>query len=235
MSWPSMPGCQRQALNDIVGINSTNSNIISFVKQTVLDLLRKKVESNVHLRNKIVDLLTKIFYNTYGEINGNQWDTFFQDIITLLNVQPLLESSTPGGYSPVGIDYFNRICLFINSEIADQTYVRSKATQVKNNYLKDTMRMQDISSLAVIWINPLKSVISTTQHSSELSEIAILTLSCIGSYILWIDVNLIINPECIAVIFSFLDFSGTKIACSKCLVEIISKKMKPLENFALLG
>ncbi|CCK71083.1 Ran GTPase-binding protein LOS1 KNAG_0G00250 [Huiozyma naganishii CBS 8797] len=228
-----------QALNDIVGINSTNSNIISFVKQTVLDLLRKKVESNVqdaeYLRNKIVDLLTKIFYNTYGEINGNQWDTFFQDIITLLNVEPLLESSTPGGYSPVGIDYFNRICLFINSEIADQTYVRSKATQVKNNSLKDTMRMQDINSLAVIWINTLKSVISTTQHSSELSEIAILTLSCIGSYILWIDVNLIINPECITIIYNFLDFPGTKIACSKCLVEIISKKMKPVEKFALLG
>lgn len=233
-----------QVLCDIAAQSSVaaNKEQIVYLKATAMNVLREIVQQDKrdpeYFRNKIAELLTRIFYVSYGDYNSNEWSSFFADIITLLSIEPLAKAPSTE-FSPLGLDYFARICGFINTEIADQTFVRSKDVQVKNNSLKDSMRVQDIQVLVTVWLNALKSVnpAQIQQPGSQTmdTDIAILTLSCIGSYISWIDVNLIINEEYVSVIYNFLDYNQSQIACCQCLCEIISKKMKPIEKLTLLS
>lgn len=221
-----------QALTDLVSDQRSEMEQLGFIKTAVMELLGGKVTNSVrdpeYVRNKIAEMTTRLFCRMYGEFNGNVWPTFFQDIIAILCIE-CLKKGPARDFSPIGLDYFNRICGAINSEIADQTYVRSREAQVRNNSLKDTMRVQDVQIMVTIWLNTLKSIEPQQQR-----ELAVLTLSCIGSYISWIDVNLIVNDVYISVIYGYLDFTATKIACAQCLCEIISKKMRPIEKLTLL-
>lgn len=221
-----------QALSDLISEPRSDSQQLDFIKTAVVSLLQNKITNNVrdpeYVRNKIAEMTTRLFCRMYGEFNGNSWSTFFQDIIAILCIE-CLKKGPARDFSPIGLDYFNRICGAINSEIADQTYIRSREAQLKNNSLKDTMRLQDIQVMVTIWLNTLKSIEPEQQR-----ELAVLTLSCIGSYISWIDVNLIVNDVYISVIYGYLDFNTTKVACAQCLCEIISKKMKPVEKLTLL-
>lgn len=221
-----------QALADLLHAPTTAPQQLDYIKTAVIELLRDKVANEVrdpeYVRNKIAKMTTGLFLRMYGETNNNMWGTFFQDIIAILCID-CLKKGPAQEFSAIGLDYFNRICGTINSEIADQTFVRSRETQLKNNSLKDTMRLQDIEIMSTIWLNSLKSIEPQQQR-----ELAILTLSCIGSYISWIDVNLIVNDVYISVIYGYLDFTATKIACAQCLCEIISKKMKPVDKLTLL-
>lgn len=230
-----------QILSDTV---TTPSSVplenIMFIKESILTILKDKINRNEkdpeYIRNKIAELLTRLFLLMYSECNGNQWNTFFIDLFAILQINSLLDTYTLS-FSTLGLDYLLRICIYINSEIADQTFIRSKELQLKNNCLKDQMRINDIQLLVNIWINCLRYVLNDTKQNvdSNLMELTTWSLSCIGSYISWIDVNLIITPEYINLIYNFLDYNETKIACSNCLCEIITKKMKPSDKLALLS
>ncbi|SCU86032.1 LAME_0D04214g1_1 [Lachancea meyersii CBS 8951] len=223
-----------QVLSDLV---ITSSGVqLAFLKNTCIDLLRARGVSDSkqnepeYVRNKVAEMASRIFYCMYGECNGNLWPNFFEDLIQLLNITGL-QTGTSSEFSTSGLDLFLKIALAINSEIADQTFVRSKDIQSRNNDLKDAMRIQDVQLLSSLWFNTLK-LFQLQQFPAQLAN---LTLSCIGSYISWIEINLIVNPEYINVIFDFLDQSSSKIACAQCLCEIISKKMKPGDKLALLS
>lgn len=230
-----------QILSDAV---TTPSNVslenIMFIKDSILTILKDKINRNEkdpeYIRNKIAELVTRLFLLMYSECNGNQWNTFFIDLYAILQINSLLDTYTLS-FSTLGLDYLLRICIYINSEIADQTFIRSKELQLKNNCLKDQMRINDVQLLVNIWINSLRYVLNDTKQNvdSNLMELTTWSLSCIGSYISWIDVNLIITPEYINLIYNFLDYNETKIACSNCLCEIITKKMKPADKLALLS
>ncbi|EDO19639.1 hypothetical protein Kpol_1018p179 [Vanderwaltozyma polyspora DSM 70294] len=221
-----------QILCDLVAMNTSVD--LLFVKNSIVEFLRGKINRNIKdaefLRNKISELITRLFINMYGEVNGNQWNTFYKDLIALLSIDSLLTGPSEH-FSPLGLDYFARICIQINSEVADQTFLRSKDEQTKNNNLKDTMRLEDVQTLVTIWFNCLKSLIIQQQNF----ELAVIILSCIGAFISWVDITLIVNPEYINIIYGYLDYSDTKIACSQCLCEIISKKMKPVDKLTLLS
>ncbi|CCE65994.1 hypothetical protein TPHA_0O00220 [Tetrapisispora phaffii CBS 4417] len=242
-----------QLIGDMIGTtitNVNNMNEIVLIKGSVISLLRRIIENNLanpeYIRNKISELVTKIFYFTYGDVNNNVWSSFFNDIIPILCIDALLTSNIETimnnqvSFSEVGYDFFTRICISINSEIADQTFLRSKEVQVINNHLKDYMRITDVNTMTLIWYNGLlhfkNKIALEGQHvKTNASKLANLTLACIGNYISWINVTLIVNQNYIDVIYSFMDYNTTKIACSQCLIEIISKKMKPLEKLQLLN
>ncbi|AET38651.1 Ran GTPase-binding protein LOS1 Ecym_3148 [Eremothecium cymbalariae DBVPG len=222
-----------QVLCDLAG-DHVQKGQLEFLKDTAVTMLREKAGSRTadpeYVRNKAAEWISRLFYCMYGEVNGNLWSSFFTDIIHLTDISSL-EKSVSSDYSPVGLDYFLRICASINSEIADQAFVRSKEAQQKNNSLKDTMRIQDVSVLTRIWNNTLKSI----QQDLHKLDLAGLTLQCIGSYISWIDINLIVNPDYVSTIYAYLNYPKTKIACAQCLCEIISKKMKPSDKLQLLS
>lgn len=232
-----------QILSDLI-MSHINTNTaltnITIIKDSILNILKDKINRNErdpeYMRNKMSELVTKLFLLMYGECNGNQWNTFFVDLFTILQINSLLDTHTLS-FSTLGLDYLLRICIYINSEIADQTFIRSKEIQLKNNCLKDQIRLNDIKLLVQIWINTLRYVLNDTKQNvdTNLMELTTWSLSCIGSYISWIDINLIINPTYINLIYNFLDYNETKIACSNCLCEIITKKMKPIDKLSLIS
>lgn len=111
----------------------------------------------------------------------------------------------------------------INSEIADQSFIRSKESQLKNNNIKDWMRDNDIMKLSNVWFQCLKL---DEQIVSQCPGLINSTLDCIGSFISWIDINLIIdaNNYYLQLIYKFLNLKETKISCYNCILAIISKK-----------
>ncbi|KAM3164216.1 Exportin-T [Lachancea thermotolerans] len=222
-----------QVLSDLA--LDSNGERLGYLKNACTELLRaKSADQNSqdpeYVRNKIAEMTSRLFYCMYGEVNGNMWPNFFQDLLQILNIESLQTGASPE-FSSVGLDLFLKICLAINSEIGDQTFVRSKEIQLKNNELKDAMRLRDVQLLSTLWYNSLK-LFQLQQHPPQLAN---LTLSCIGSYISWIEISLIVGPEYINVIYEFLDHPASKIACAQCLCEIISKKMKPGDKLALLS
>lgn len=122
----------------------------------------------------------------------------------------------------------------INSEIADQSFIRSKESQLKNNNIKDWMRDNDIMKLSNVWFQCLKL---DEQIVSQCPGLINSTLDCIGSFISWIDINLIIdaNNYYLQLIYKFLNLKETKISCYNCILAIISKKMKPMDKLAFLN
>ena len=203
------------------GTNSSNSTAAA----------GQKAAAPEFIRNKVAELFAHLFYNMYGEVNNNLWSTFFGDLVQLTGIAPLREcKSADGGvsFNALGLDYFLRICASINTEIGDQAFVRSKEMQAKNNDLKDYMRIQDVECLTNIWFGALLSC-------QKFPVLASLVLQCVGSYISWIDINLIVQPQYITTIYEYLQFPHTKLACGQCLCEIISKKMKPADKLQLLS
>lgn len=220
-----------QSLCDQVYGNVLVGETLLFVRGAVVELLRsyvvaEKVEPEF-IRNKVAELVTRLFLVMYLD----QWPQFFDELVEILDIRGL-QSGESDKFSSVGVDYFCRVCMFINSEIADQTFVRSKEIQQKNNALKDQMRNGDVQKLVVVWINTLRTL---AKGQLVMPEIAALVMSCIGSYIAWIDVTLIVVPEYVSLIINFLDYRDTKTACAQCLCEIISKKMKPVDKLSLLS
>lgn len=207
-----------------------------FLKEASLtflgDNLQKNIEDPEYIKNKTAELFSQLFYFMYGDINGNLWSSFFSDMFQLTNISNLM-SIESSDYSLLGLDYFLRICSAINSNIGDQTFVRSKNIQIKNNSLKDAAREYDIVPVTKLWLNALKTLLQQTHP--EKYGLACLVLSCIGSYISWIDINLITTNEYISTIYNYLNYSQTRIACSQCLCEVISKKMKPANKLELLS
>lgn len=222
-----------QVVCEQIGNGILSQAQLTFVRNAAIELLRSKVNvpngnlksTPEYIRTKVAELVTRLFYVLYQD----QWQSFFPDLTEILQIQSLLENPNEN-FSLIGIDYFCRICVFINSEIADQTFVRSNEIQQKNNDLKDQMRVQDVQRLVTIWINTLKSIAPNKQP-----DIAIMIMACIGSYISWIDVTLIVVPEYVSLIINYLEFPETKISCAQCLCEIISKKMKPVDKLSLLS
>lgn len=235
-----------QFLNDII-VNIPNDIMkLNSIKTVLVEFLMNKINNQVndpeYFKNKIAETFTRLFYCLYGsDMVSNGWNSFFDDMIQVLQIQNLLNNDVSTNNKPqfslLGLDYFNRICLSINSEIADQTFARPKELQIKNNDIKDVMRLSDVPKLTIIWLNGLKYLIPSSAETctTDSSNLVCITLSCIGAYVSWIEITLIVTPEYIGTIYGYLDYNPTKISCANCLCEIISKKMKPDDKLSLLS
>ncbi|CAI4044342.1 hypothetical protein SKDZ_11G0160 [Saccharomyces kudriavzevii ZP591] len=219
-----------------------NANGLNLIKFEITKWLKFQVLANKQaklpdfLMNKISEVLTTLFMLMYSDCNGNQWNSFFDDLMNLFQVDSAISSISPttDGNSLLGLEFFNKLCLMINSEIADQSFIRSKESQLKNNNIKDWMRDNDIMKLNNVWFQCLKL---DEQVVSQCPGLINSTLDCIGSFISWIDINLIIdaNNYYLQLIYKFLNHKETKISCHNCILAIISKKMKPMDKLAFLN
>ncbi|CAI4034574.1 hypothetical protein SMKI_11G0190 [Saccharomyces mikatae IFO 1815] len=223
------------------GLNA-NSNGLNMIKFEITKWIKFQVLANKQtklpdfLMNKISEVLTTLFMLMYSDCNGNQWNSFFDDLMNLFQVDSAISTPSPStdGNIFLGLEFFNKLCLMINSEIADQSFIRSKESQLKNNNIKDWMRDNDIMKLSNVWFQCLKL---DEQVVSQYPGLINSTLDCIGSFISWIDINLIIdaNNYYLQLIYKFLNHKETKISCYNCILAIISKKMKPMDKLAFLN
>lgn len=131
-----------------------------------------------------------------------------------------------------GVDFYLRILLAIDSEVVDRVITHTEIEQTRNTSIKDTMRETCIPAMVESWYNLL--MINSEKLNPTISSMC---MDVIGSYIEWIDINMIANERFLPLIFSFLNQNiapETRESTCDCLREIACKGMMPLDKLRLI-
>ncbi|EGD71995.1 hypothetical protein PTSG_00011 [Salpingoeca rosetta] len=124
------------------------------------------------IRNKVAQIFALVFVQDYP----GSWPTFFQDVIEHVSEQ-----------APA--DLFLRILQAIDEQVAATEISRNAEEAEASAALKDAMREYDLSRIAQAWLTII------TTFATPAPELAAHCLDVIATYILWIDVNLIVNQH----------------------------------------
>lgn len=205
-----------------------------------------------HIRNKLSQSLAFLFVLSYAE----SWPSFFDDFLGLGRSSESLVGNA------MGIDMYLRVLLVIHEEIGDNLIIRDVEQTKRNNGLKDLVRARAVNQLADSWMSILEHYSRSTKSESDqsstspsttttaigtannnnsatntslINEILGSVLRVIGGWVSWIDIGLIVRPAFLNLIFGQLANPKQRLAACDCLVEIISKKMKPSEKLELIG
>lgn len=111
-------------------------------------------------------------------------------------------------------DFFLRLCISIDEEIARLDIPRNREEVVRNTNIKDTMRMGDIQILASFWFKLL------LEYRTRNPGIAQLALKNIGAYIAWMDISLVVNDQVMSVLYELLGDVNLRIAACECLADV---------------
>lgn len=125
-------------------------------------------------------------------------------------------------------DFFLRLCLSIDDEVARMDISRTRDEVVRNTNIKDVMRLGDVQLLVAFWFELLH------EFRSANPNIAQLVLKNIGSYIAWIDISLVVNDQVMNVLYELLADGHLRIAACECLAEVIGKGMLPADKLNML-
>lgn len=170
------------------------------------------------IRNKTAQSLTILFTHVYPTI----WSSFFKDMMAVAKTP----SGTPSHEKAA--DFFLRLCISIDEEIARMDIPRTREEVVRNTNIKDAMRLGDIQLLASFWFELLQEFRSTNP------SIAQLALKNIGSYIAWMDISLVVNDQVMNVLYELLADTNLRIPACECLADVISKGMLPMDKLNML-
>ncbi|KAI7870604.1 armadillo-type protein [Spinellus fusiger] len=202
-----------------------DANAVEFIQQTMMQYLRKEFVENQNpaseesfIRNKAAQSLTLLFARVYP----TSWPNFFKDMINLVQTP----SGTPSHEKAA--DFFLRLCVSIDEEIARLDIPRHRDEIVRNTNIKDTMRMGDIQILAASWFELLQ------EFRGSNVNIAQLALKNIGAYIAWMDISLVVNDHVMSALYELLGDVQLRIAASECLADVVSKGMLPLDKLNML-
>lgn len=150
----------------------------------------------------------------FAHVYPSSWPTFFKDIIALVQTP----SGTPSHEKAA--DFFLRLCISIDEEIARLDIPRNRDEVVRNTAIKDTMRMGDIQMLASFWFELLQ------EFRSRNYSIAQLALKNLGAYIAWMDISLVVNDQVMSALYELLGDSNLGIAACECLTEVHTDQIK---------
>ncbi|KAG5518198.1 hypothetical protein PMAC_003384 [Pneumocystis sp. 'macacae'] len=125
-------------------------------------------------------------------------------------------------------EFYLKILLSIDEEIADQHISREPDQIFRNNSLKDKIRQNDMHRLTESWYRLMIEYQQTNKNIIELC------MKVISKYVLWIDISLIVNDSYMSFIFRFLGDQQLRNTASETLVEIVSKKMKHTDKLELI-
>ncbi|XP_022238268.1 exportin-T-like isoform X1 [Limulus polyphemus] len=176
-----------------------------FIKHWLQFQSHAGVVHEVFIRNKIAQLVCLVFLADYP----HRWPKFFDNVLELLTL------------GPPGVDYYLRILLAINSDVADREIARTQKELERNTLIKDTVRECSIMRLVDSWFH----IVTTYQTSSP--ELSCLCLEVIGAYVAWIDISLIANNRFVSILVQYLSLPQLREAACECILEIINKGMEP--------
>jgi exportin-T len=185
-----------------------NSQLFKVLSTSIVE----NIDDDNYMKNKFAAIFGKLFYHVYLSI----CPTFIKDLHLLISSNQL------------AVDYYTRILVAIHYEIGDKFISRASGDQDQITRLKDAIRTNDMNSLAKTWSDILL-------NEDNSSEILSNTLKIIGQYINWMEISLFIDNKYINLIFQYLNKQSQRIDCCQTLVEIISKKMKPLNKLQLIS
>jgi exportin-T len=181
------------------------------------------------LRNALSKTLGLIFVH----YTLNCYSTLIKDLLSLSY------NTSNDSFNEIATDYYLRTLLVIHQEIGDQLITRDNRSQDQNNLLKDAIRECDMLDLTNIWKKILYKFTNNTTVNKNLSdEIINNTILCIGSYVSWIEINLILDDEYMSFLYQFLssnDNSKRRMLTANTFNEILHKKMPPVKKLELLN
>eukprot|EP00118_Oscarella_pearsei_P000252 m.4515 g.4515 ORF g.4515 m.4515 type:complete len:847 (+) comp10890_c0_seq1:178-2718(+) len=145
-----------------------------------------------------------------------KWPSFFTDLIKCLSL------------GLASVDIYLRALLAINEEVADKEVPRTREESERNTVIKDTMRLQCVPQLVDSWLQ----ILNTTEQAEP--ELTCLCLEVIGTYVAWIDINLIVNDTVVGLVLKYMSVETLRESAVDCLYEIIRKGMDPLAKTKLI-
>lgn len=236
----------------LLQLETSNSNVKFFAFQVLAEKLYSLPNENkLAIKDVIFSYLTDVITNhkvepfflrnalskTLGLIfvhcTLNCYSTLLKDLLSLSY------NSTTDSFNEIATDYYIRTLLIINQEIGDQLITRNNTSQNLNNLLKDAIRASDMADLTNIWKKILsKFATGSFQNPKLADEIVNNTIVCIGSYVSWIEIKLILEEEYMTFLYQFLNSnenSKIRVATANTFNEILHKKMQPAKKLELIN
>lgn len=189
-----------------------NSDLFQYLNYVI----NSNINDPVYLKNKFAGIMGNLFCFTYLSINPN----FLKDLLALIADNNL-----------IAIDIYSRIIIAVHTEISDKFISRSREVQDRNNLLKDQIRTNDMNLLVDNWQKILRNP-ELIQHNNDVLNNF---LKIIGYYINWMEITLFISNDFINIIFQYLNKPDQRNETCLTLIEVISKKMKPLNKLELIS
>ncbi|XP_071784413.1 exportin-T-like [Asterias amurensis] len=196
--------------------SSAISSDQQILKQSLLQWLQMQTlsthEEKNFIRNKAAQLFSLLFISDFP----HRWPGFFTDLIQLLNA------------GPASVDMYLRILVAIDEDVVDRETIQTQEDATKSTLLKDSMRERAVNEMVNSWYNILKTYENTNP------ELTCLCLEVVGSYVCWIDINLIANDRFVSLLLRYLSIDVLRESACDCFHEIISKGMDPIAKTELV-
>ncbi|KAG4304608.1 hypothetical protein PORY_002001 [Pneumocystis oryctolagi] len=208
-------------INDLApeSLDFIKTQIFNWVTQEFSPVRTENIDPPF-LHNKLSHFFALLFITLYT----TSWSSFFVDIFSLIQ-NP---SSQNGKSCTRAAEFYLKILLSINEEIADQHIHREPGQIHRNNSLKDKIRQNDIHHLTESWY---RLMIEYQQIDKNILE---LCMKVISKYVSWIDISLIVNNSYMNFIFGLLGDQHLRNTACETLVEIVNKKMKHTNKLELI-
>ncbi|BFZ56846.1 pre-tRNA nuclear export protein [Savitreella phatthalungensis] len=166
-----------------------------------------------YLRNKLAEIISLLFVHLYT----STWTSFFQDFYALIPK------------SSRAADFFFRVCVSIEQEIADVLIVRNQDEAKRATLIKDEIRARDMAKLPEVWFSLFD------QYRESDKGIVAIGLRVVGAWASWMDISLIVNEPFMTFLFNLLKDSSLKTPACEALIGIVSKKMALADKVQLIS
>ncbi|ORY79465.1 armadillo-type protein [Protomyces lactucae-debilis] len=173
------------------------------------------------LRNKLAEIYALLFVHLYP----TTWTTFFKECTVLMFGSEQVQSTS----NARAVDFFFRVCVAIDSEIADVLIVRSQEEAARSVLIKDEIRDRDMTKLPPIWF----ALFAQYQESDK--GIVTLGLKVVAAWVSWMDISLIVNEPFMTFLFGLLRDASLRNPACEALVGIVSKKMNVNDKLQLIS
>ncbi|KAJ5908033.1 hypothetical protein N7495_000715 [Penicillium taxi] len=216
-------------LIDLASLVIVKDGLLSYLRQ-VYGPDGSALPDAPYIQNKIAQTITFLFSALYA----NGWETCFDDLLGLT----YKTSTSTSRDNPLGIVFYLRVVNSIHDEIGDVLVSRSRGEQDKANALKDLIRDRDVQKIASSW----QEILSGWMDGDDV--IVELSLKAVGSWVSWIDINLVVNQTMLDLLFQQLGRAEkqdlregeqrVRDAAVDVFTEIIAKKMKPTDKIEMI-
>jgi exportin-T len=223
-----------EIVNNAVQTQTLDSNSLTFLKEALLDYVRRTYvgapENQVDppsLQNKVTQTLTYLFVYMYRD----GWTTFIDDFLALTSLPSSRQRD-----NPAGVILYLRMLGSVHDEIADAFLSRQGGDAKRNTDLKDLIRERDMHKIAT----SLRELLS--QYANQNDYILEMTLKVIGKWVAWIDISLVINQDMLNLLFPLVGRVNpaggedkVRDAAIDALTEVVGKKMKPADKTDMIA
>lgn len=173
------------------------------------------------LRNKLAEIYSLLFVHLYTAT----WQSFFDEFVQLIFGGARITSTS----NPRAVDFFFRVCVVIEQEIADVLIVKTQEEAQRSTIIKDEIRARDMAKLPDIWFSLF------AQYRNTDKGIVSLGLKVVAAWVSWMDIALIVNEPFMTFLFELLQDSSLRNPACDALVGIVNKKMNVNDKIQLIA